>query len=150
QPPFGADDKCRAAFFGRHPLGQSVLGTAASVGGLDVDQMRQYFERRYSPRNIVLVGSGRIDFAQLCDTAAKASGSWRPIEASRMTIPAATNEGFHILCKETAAQEYTLMMSPGPAATDADRYAAKILATVLGDDSGSRLYWELVDPGLAE
>ncbi|GAG49702.1 unnamed protein product, partial [marine sediment metagenome] len=26
----------------------------------------------------------------------------------------------------------------------------KLLATVLGDESGSRLYWELVDPGLAE
>ncbi len=33
---------------------------------------------------------------------------------------------------------------------DADRYAAKLLAMVLGDDSGSRLYWELVDSGLAE
>jgi predicted Zn-dependent peptidase len=62
QPPFGVDEKCRAAFFGNHPLSRSVLGTAASVGALNADQMRQYFERRYSPRNIVLVGSGRIDF----------------------------------------------------------------------------------------
>ena len=28
--------------------------------------------------------------------------------------------------------------------------AFMIVATVLGDDTGSRLYWELVDPGLAE
>ncbi len=41
-------------------------------------------------------------------------------------------------------------MAAGPSATDADRYAAKLLATVLGDDTGSRLYWELVDTGLAE
>ena len=41
-------------------------------------------------------------------------------------------------------------MSLGPAAHDDDRYAAKVLAIVLGDDSGSRLYWELVDPGIAE
>ena len=34
--------------------------------------------------------------------------------------------------------------------TDPDRYAAKVLATVLGDDSGSRMYWALVDPGKAE
>jgi predicted Zn-dependent peptidase len=27
QPPFGADDRCRAAFFGQHPLARSVLGT---------------------------------------------------------------------------------------------------------------------------
>jgi predicted Zn-dependent peptidase len=41
-------------------------------------------------------------------------------------------------------------MSDGPSATDADRFAAKLLTTMLGDDSGSRLYWELIDPGLAE
>jgi predicted Zn-dependent peptidase len=30
------------------------------------------------------------------------------------------------------------------------RYAADTLALALGDDTGSRLYWALVDPGLAE
>ncbi len=43
-----------------------------------------------------------------------------------------------------------MQLAAGPAAEDADRYAAKLLTTVLGDDSGSRLYWEVVDPGLAE
>ena len=41
-------------------------------------------------------------------------------------------------------------MSPGPAASDDDRYAAKVLTVILGDSTGSRLYWELVDPGIAE
>jgi predicted Zn-dependent peptidase len=41
-------------------------------------------------------------------------------------------------------------MAAAPAATDPDRYAAKLLSVILGDDSGSRLYWKLVDPGLAE
>ena len=27
QPPFGADEKCRALYFGEHPLARSVLGT---------------------------------------------------------------------------------------------------------------------------
>jgi len=40
QPPFGADEKCRAAFFGPHPLGRSVLGTARSVTDLTVSAMR--------------------------------------------------------------------------------------------------------------
>ncbi len=150
QPPFGVDDKCRAAFFGEHPLSHSVLGTAASVGALSATQMRQYFERRYSPRNIVVAGSGRIDFARLCETVEQCCGSWPTVETARPLPAAKTNAGFHVVCKETAAQEYVIMMCAGPKAADADRYAAKILATVLGDDSGSRLYWELVDPGLAE
>jgi predicted Zn-dependent peptidase len=150
QPPFGIDDKCRAAFFGNHPLSRSVLGSGASVGDLRVEQMKSYFERRYCPQNIALVGSGKIDFADLCRTAQAICGKWKPIEAERRIPPAAPNAGFQVVHKETATQEYAILMSPGPSASDPDRYAAKILATVLGDDSGSRLYWELVDPGLAE
>ena len=58
EPPFGADDKCRALYFGSHPLGRSVIGTAKSVGDLTVEAMRDYFHRRYSPGNIVLAGAG--------------------------------------------------------------------------------------------
>src|SRR6478672_6244368 len=54
QPPYGAHEKCMAAFFGDHPLGKSVLGTTQSVGDLKRDAMLAYFERRYSPRNMVL------------------------------------------------------------------------------------------------
>src|SRR4029453_2428098 len=46
QPPYGAHEKCMAAFFGRHPLGRSVLGTTDSVGGLARDKMMAYFARR--------------------------------------------------------------------------------------------------------
>jgi len=61
-----------------------------------------------------------------------------------------TREKFLVECKESAAQQYVLQFASGPAAEDEDRHAAKLLAVMLGDDSGSRLYWELVDPGLAE
>src|SRR4029453_13921610 len=46
QPPYGAHEKCMAAFFGDHPLGKSVLGTTDSVGGLARDKMMAYFARR--------------------------------------------------------------------------------------------------------
>ena len=38
----------------------------------------------------------------------------------------------------------------GAPADSEQRYAAEVLASALGDDSGSRLYWALVDPGLAD
>jgi predicted Zn-dependent peptidase len=41
-------------------------------------------------------------------------------------------------------------MASGPAADHPLRHAADTLALAIGDDSGSRLYWGLVDPGLAE
>ena len=78
QPPFGADDKCRALHYGAHPLGHSVLGTAKSVGGLSVEAMLDYFRRRYSPGNIVLAGAGRIDFDALVSLPNVAAAIGRP------------------------------------------------------------------------
>jgi predicted Zn-dependent peptidase len=156
QPPFGADEKCRAAFFGPHPLSRSVLGTEKSIADLPVEAMRDYFQRRYSPSNIVLAAAGKVDFDQFVKTAEKGCGHWTPAPLPRgdgsfrrITTPN-TGEKFIVEHKETAAQQYALQFAPGPAAEDQDRHAAKLLAVILGDDSGSRLYWELVDPGLAE
>jgi predicted Zn-dependent peptidase len=78
------------------------------------------------------------------------TAKWEAFLAPRDIAPATTHKGFRVVQKAAATQEYVLRMTPGPTATDADRYAAKVLATIIGDDSGSRLYWELIDPGLAE
>ncbi len=150
QPPYGADDKCRAAFFATHPLGKSVLGTVQSITDLPVEAMRQYFQRRYCPGNIKLVGSGKIDFDALIHSAKRYCGNWEPVETQREIKRPTPKSGFHAVAKEQATQEYVVQLADAPAATDADRYAAKVVATILGDDTGSRLYWDLVDPGRAE
>ena len=150
QPPYGAHDKCMAAHFGTHPLAKSVLGTQASVGSLARDQMLQYFQSRYSPRNIVLAAAGNVDFARLIDQAEKHCGPWQSFEAPRPLSRAATHQGFSVLHKPLAAQQYVVQIANAPAAEDDDRYAARVLSTILGDDKGSRLFWDLIDTGLAE
>lgn len=150
QPPFGADEKCKAAHFAGHPLGQSVLGTVESIQALPVTAMRDYFRRRYSPGNVVLAAAGRVDFDALVRSAQEHCGQWPPVDTARQVAAASRAPGFNVVTRQKAAQQYVVQLAAGPSATDADRYAAKILATIVGDDSGSRLYWELVDPGRAE
>ena len=150
QPPFGADEKCKAAHYGSHPLGRSVLGSEKSIVDLPVEAMRDYHRRRYSPGNLVLVGAGQIDFDALVREAERCGGAWEPFEAGREVTPPPSQEAFQVLPKDTATQQYAVVLTGGPDAADDRRYSAKLLATMLGDDSGSRLYWELVDPGLAE
>ena len=41
-------------------------------------------------------------------------------------------------------------MAPGPSSEQEIRYATAVMAAIIGDDSGSRLYWEFLDSGLAE
>jgi predicted Zn-dependent peptidase len=150
QPPYLVDDRVRAAHFGRHPLARSVLGTVESIEQLSVAAMRGYFERRYSPANISLVAAGKVDFADLVAAAEEYCGHWQPFAAPRHIPPAPPHTGFECVHKETSTQEYCIEYANAPSATDDDRYAAKLLAMVVGDDTGSRLYWELIDPGLAE
>jgi predicted Zn-dependent peptidase len=150
QPPFGAHERCMAAHFGKHPLARSVLGTVDSITALQSEQMRQYFQSRYSPRNITLVASGNLDFQKLVDDAARYCGDWQPFEAQRSTPRAGAHSSFEVMQKEISTQAYAVQIANAPAADDSDRYAARLLSTILGDDSGSRMFWELIDTGLAE
>ncbi len=150
QPPFGAQEKCMAAHFGEHPLGRNVLGTVETVTKLTPESMRSYLERRYSPTNMVLAAAGRVGFASLVSWAEKHCGHWGPCDTPREVRRAAPHQGYHVLSKEMAAQQYAVQIANGPAAADDDRYAGRLLTTILGDEVGSRLYWELIDTGLAE
>ncbi|MFM9067883.1 MAG: M16 family metallopeptidase [Planctomycetota bacterium] len=150
QPPYGAHEKCMAAHFGSHPLSQSVLGTVDTVGALTPGQMRDYFDRRYSPQNMVLVASGRVDFERFVAEAERHCGHWQRQSTSRVAERAARHEGFEQIHKDISAQQYTVQIGNFPAATDSQRHAARVLATILGDDTGSRLFWELIDTGRAE
>ena len=150
QPPYGADDIVRALHYGNHPLSRSVLGTVESIENLPVEAMRSYFERRYSPSNIILAAAGKIDFDALVADAQKYCGQWKTLLAPRETPPSKGGNQFQCVHKPQSTQEYVIQLADGPSATDADRYAAKILAVILGDDSGSRFFWELIDPGHVE
>ncbi|MEM8946924.1 MAG: pitrilysin family protein [Planctomycetota bacterium] len=150
QPPFGMDDKIKELHYGQHPLARSVLGTVETVENLSADQMRTYFEARYSPSNLFVAAAGKVDFDALVKQVEQRCADW-PMQSTQRKIPAASSgSSFHCVHRETSAQQYVLQLLDAPASESEDRYAAKLLATMFGDDSGSRLYWEMVDPGLAE
>ena len=153
QPPFGADDRCRALFFKNHPLAQSVLGSTSSIEALQVEAMREYHQKRYSSNNLVLAASGAVDFESLIKSAHRLCGEWKPSPPGNRKVSFSSSQCeavTDVITREQAALEYAVRMSPGPAEDTNDRFAAKLLAMIIGDDSGSRLYWDLVDSGRAE
>lgn len=150
QPPFGADEKCRALYFTEHPLARSVLGSLDTITALPVEAMRDYFSNRYSPQNLVLAATGRVDFELLVATAERMCGHWERNGGQRKLTAPTPAKGFHVIHKDIATLQYAVQLAPGPGCHDEDRFAAKLLATVVGDDTGSRIYWDLIDTGLAE
>jgi predicted Zn-dependent peptidase len=151
QPMWSAYDQAKRLYFGDHPLGHSILGTAESVGALTRDQMHTYFVHRYVAPNITVVAAGNFDWQALVLLLDKHCGRWDGGPALRESIRAACGTGkFEVLTRGKVTQEHVFLVSPGPAADSPQRYAADTLAMILGDDSGSRLYWALIDPGKAE
>ncbi|MBM4099762.1 MAG: insulinase family protein [Planctomycetes bacterium] len=137
-------------YFGAHPLGHRVLGTRDTVSALTRDQMQDYFDRRYSASNTVVCAAGAVDFDRLVEDVRRCCGHWRSGEVGR-THPAfhPHEESVRVTMKQ-ANRAYLAWLCPAPSVQDPRRYAAAMLAQVLGDSDGSRLYWALVEPGIAE
>jgi len=150
QPPYGGYERIMAEYFGDHPLGQSVLGTVETVTGLTPESMMEYFEQRYSPANICLAATGNVDFSQLIEDVERCCGDWKKFSPNRSKQKADYRSGFVSIHKPSSYQQYILQMAPGPSSEDEIRYATSVMSAIIGDDSGSRLYWEFLDSGLAE
>jgi predicted Zn-dependent peptidase len=151
QPGSVAWEHARRLYYTAHPLGNSVLGTSATVGALTRDQMQAYFDRRYAANNIILSVAGNFDWRRLVDLAGETCSRWNGADVGRENRTEWSGApALHVLTREKVQQEYVLFLTGGPPADSKLRYAADTMALAVGDDSGSRLYWGLVDPGLAD
>jgi predicted Zn-dependent peptidase len=151
QPMWSAYDHAKRIYFADHPLGNTILGTQESIRALTRDQMAEYFRRRYVAPNITVAAAGNFDWDALVPLVARHCAGWDGGGAGREGIRDTHGSGsFEVLRKAKVTQEHVFLISPGPSASSPLRYAADTLAMVLGDDSGSRLYWALIDPGLAD
>jgi len=149
-PSFDVMDRCRKLHFEGHACGNSVLGTEKSIDGMTAEQMREYFCRRYSPNNMVVACAGNFDWEQICSAIEPACGQWSRQDADRKLEECAGSKKQERVEKPNMALEHICLMSPGVPAQDSRRFAASLLAMIIGDDVGSRFFWELVDKAVAE
>src|SRR6185503_7773608 len=143
-------EKLMEVHFGNHPLSMSILGSAESIQKLKRDQMADYFGRRYGPGNMILAATGRLDFDEIVNLAEKYMGAWPRVEAPRRQPDPLYKPQRINLTDAKLNRMYTMGMTPGPSAQDDRRFAARVLADVVGDTDGSRFYWALVDNAIAD
>ncbi len=150
RPHWRLQDALLERYFADHPLGFRVLGTTDTIKKLQAETMRGYFRHRYSPDNMVVSATGRVDFDRLVKDLDRLTTDWRATGAQRdYADPGATaiDQTMH---DGKLSRHYLAALCPAPSAQNERRYAAKVLADVLGDSEGSRIYWSLVDPALAD
>jgi predicted Zn-dependent peptidase len=148
--------------FGRHPLGREIAGTPRSVRRATRGAVVEHWQRWYRPDNLVLAVAGAIGHDEVVRAADAwwdaSTVSWLATETDsaagthRLLIPKPQpgNEppvfsppGSVRLDYRRLAQANLCLGMPGVSRDDPDRWTLDLLAAVLGDGMGSRLFLEL-------
>ncbi len=149
QPTHVAGRQFYQTYFNGTSLGHDVIGSPESISAMSIEQMRDYWRKRYAANNLILAVAGNLDWQEVVDLAQKHCGDWQTgeqgREASDYTPAPATR---HIA--RDLKQQHVLMGYPFPAEQSKEYYAALMGADILGDGSGSRMYWNITHKGLAE
>lgn len=136
--------------YATHPMGHRVLGTTDTITALTSEQMRTYFDDRYSANNTTVSLAGKIDFDRACEQIDQLCRSWKPTTRNSRRQPGGHGPERLALTDTKVSRGYLLGMAPAPAVDDDRRYAASLLTQVLGMADNSRLHWALVESGIAE
>jgi predicted Zn-dependent peptidase len=138
-------------YFGEHPLGHDVLGSRESIRGMRIEQMRDYWHRRYAANNLILSVAGNFAWDHVLELAEKHCSNWRVGDSGRDVAhyePASPIN--NIMVDKNLKQQIMIIAMPAVDVKDPDYYAAVLGGSILGDNDGSRLYWNVFQRGLAE
>ena len=144
-----------AAYFPEQPLGRPIEGTAKTVTSFDREMIAAFHASEFSPANLVIAAAGNIEHARLVDLVAHAFANGNgnaPAAKSTKPLVESTKAAAPILItqKEELEQAHLVIAAPWPSSLSEERYAAGMLASVLGGGTSSRL-WQKIreDRGLA-
>jgi predicted Zn-dependent peptidase len=138
-------------YFGDHPLGHDVLGSCESIRGMHIEQMRDYWRRRYVANNLIFSIAGKFEWEHVLELTEKYCGHWHSGKIGRDVMPYEPAGPINkIMVDKNLKQQILILAMPTVDVKDPDYYAAVLGGSVLGDSDGSRLYWNIFQRGLAE
>jgi predicted Zn-dependent peptidase len=128
-----------SSFWPDHPLGRSILGSPASVGGITGAGLRAFFERSYIAGNLVIAVAGNLEHAAVRDLIGAAFGGLPAAAGPADETPPAVRPSALFRGKEIE-QSHLCLGTQGYAQAHGDRYPSYVLNTVLGGSMSSRLF----------
>lgn len=138
-------------YFGNHPLGHDVLGTRESIRNMRIEQMRNYWDRRYGANNLILSIAGNFDWQHIIRLVEQHCSNWRTGDAGRDIAHYEPEHPINqVVIDKNLKQQIMIIAMPSVDIKDSDYYAAALGGSIFGDNDGSRLYWNIYQKGLAE
>jgi predicted Zn-dependent peptidase len=134
-------DDLWSAAFADQPLGRSILGEEASIEAIGVEDLHDWRRSQYRAGSLLLVGAGKVDHKMLVDLGELLFGDL-PTGAILPPQPARFTGGTRV-GRASSDQAHIALGFPAPAELDADYFAARLFADVVGGGTSSRLFQQL-------
>jgi predicted Zn-dependent peptidase len=141
-------DVLGGAVYGDHPLGRAIIGHASVIAETPAAEIARFHESRYTPSNVVIAAAGAVDHDMLVDMAAAQVPS-EVSTAGNGTIRSANGDaptsaiGTRRFERKDTEQFHVCIGGGGLSRHDDRRFALRVLDTIFGGTSSSRLFQEV-------
>jgi predicted Zn-dependent peptidase len=126
-------------FWAGHPLGRPILGTPASVSGLDRATLKRYFASTYVAANFVVVAVGNLQHDNVQELLERALDGLPHTGPDIDDVAPITASSIQVRRKELE-QSHVVFGTPALPQHHPERYAGYALNTTLGGSMSSRLF----------
>lgn len=136
-------DLLGAEIFAGDPLGRAIVGTAEVVSSTPSEVIRDFHRTHYTPERIVIAAAGATNHqavVELAQSLTPEAGTQSAPSFDAASLPRSPGVCFE--AKDTE-QFHVAIGGPGLSRHDERRFALRVLDTVLGGSSSSRLFQEI-------
>lgn len=132
-------DQFEQQIFGRHPLGQPIIGHEPQVLSFDRGKLHDFVRRHYVAENMVIAAAGAVDHDALRDLCEREFAGVPHGMAALRRRPRPLRPQ-HTIVRRPVQQAHLVMGTLAPGYHDERRHALALLNTVLGEGMSSRLF----------
>ncbi len=132
------------AVFGDHPLGRAIIGRAEVIANTPPDEIARFHRSRYVPENVVIAAAGAVEHEQFVALAQAQVADGTPHAVATEAPPAPMAAGAKRRFERKDTEQYHVCLGgPGLSRHDDRRFALRVLDTIFGGTSSSRLFQEI-------
>jgi predicted Zn-dependent peptidase len=132
------------AVFGADPLGRAIIGWAPVIAGTPGSEIMSFHAARYVPRNVVISAAGSVQHAEFVELASSRiedlGTSGKPMPVPGVPCLASARRRFE---RKDTEQYHVCIGTQGISRHDERRFALRVLDTIFGGTSSSRLFQEI-------
>lgn len=137
--------------FPENSLGLSIAGTPKTVRSFSAEVTRKFHREIINPKNVIIAAAGNVEHRQIVDLAEKFFGQNSKLKTQNPKLETPKIAAPIVIKKnKNLEQAHLIIAAPYVDAKSEKRYAADLLANILGGGTSSRL-WQKVreEKGLA-